>query len=315
MRRFLILVILFGLIIVATLALGEAAIRCAQNPYKYKHEWMQQHAAEVETLIMGSSLGYYDIEPAMIENSFCLADNSQTFKYDLLQLKQYRPMAQNLKRVMIMVGYCSFFDAVLDVGPEWYYAINYKLYMGINEHSWLSKFGCELWHPSVYSGKLRSLLLGGEDLMCDSLGHGRNFSHDRRLDDIVASSETAIARHTAANWDAVAQNTADFEALIKWCIDEKIEPMIVLPPVCKAYRDRVDARQLSEMYRILNATTAKFGITYHDYYADPRFTDEDFYDADHLTNDLGAAKFTRLMTNDFNPDTNSDSDFEKFREL
>ena len=292
------LVILFALLVAASLAAGEMLVRSLPNPYKLKHQWMQRHGNAAEILVMGHSQTYYGILPQMLPHAFSLANYSQTFKYDLLLLKQYREKAANLKKVVVPVSYTSFFDPQLDKGPEWYYVINYRLYMDMEEYPWWSKFGFELAHPSVYSGKLRSFFIGGENVMCDSLGHGLNFCDALRNPDLEASAKEAVARHTAKDWSAVEQNRADFNALLSWCMAEGIEPVVVLVPLSKAYRSMIDARQQAEMYRILNEVAAKHGLQYHDYMGDSRFVDEDFYDADHLSCDRGATKFTKILKED-----------------
>ena len=54
---------------------------------------------------------------AMLPYAFSRANYAQTFKYDLLLLKQYREKAANLKKVVVPVSYTSFFDPQLDKGP------------------------------------------------------------------------------------------------------------------------------------------------------------------------------------------------------
>ena len=66
---------------------AEYAVRQIPNEYKYKNDWMDQHAEEVETLIMGSSHAMFGINPAFIDGvAFNLGLPSQSLKYDLFLL-------------------------------------------------------------------------------------------------------------------------------------------------------------------------------------------------------------------------------------
>ena len=55
MRRFYIAVILFMFPIFVFVGGAEYAVRQIPNEYKYKNDWMDQHADEVESLILDSS--------------------------------------------------------------------------------------------------------------------------------------------------------------------------------------------------------------------------------------------------------------------
>lgn len=51
------------------------------------------------------------------------------------------------------------------------------------------------------------------------------------------------------------------------------------------------------MYQIIDSMRQRYNLTYKDYLKDTRFTAEDFWDSDHLS-DIGAEKFTRLLQTD-----------------
>lgn len=61
MKRFYWGIILFVLPIVVFFWGAELALRSQPNIYKYKKAWMDQHAEEVETLIIGrNSIAFWD---------------------------------------------------------------------------------------------------------------------------------------------------------------------------------------------------------------------------------------------------------------
>ncbi len=62
---------------------------------------------------------------------------------------------------------CSYISGLLIV---------YKVYMDCPYHSDFSKYNFELFHLPVYAGKLQSLFQSQSDILCDSLGWGKNYS-------------------------------------------------------------------------------------------------------------------------------------------
>lgn len=305
MKRFLIQVTIFSLIIAGFLAAGEYAIRQMPNPYKYKHRWMQQNAGSVETLILGSSHTYYGINPAMLPGkAFSLANVSQDYKYDLLLLEQYADSCKSLRNVIIPVSYFSFFDPDLECSNEWYCAIYYKIYMGIDIHPALSKYNFELSHLSVYSGKIRNLLsFSYPDIDCDSLGFGNRFTLADRQQDWESHWAEIVNRHTAKDWNNVSTQTRRLTEILTFCQSRSVNVILITTPTWHKYYENLDPRQLQKMYDIVHDLQARYGVTYIDYLKDPRFTADDFHDCDHLSTDVGAIKFTRILCRDIFRDT------------
>lgn len=298
MNRFLKYVALFGLVCFATLVAGEFIVRQLPNQYRYKKSWMDKNASAVEILILGHSQAYYGIKPSMLgAPAFNLANVSQTFKYDYLLLENYIDRCARLTTVVLPVTYSSFFDKEMDYGDEWGYTINYKIYMGVDVHSDLSKYNFEISNFPVYAGKLRSIYMGS-NLSWDELGHGEDFGSDKRVVDLEESALTAAKRHTATDWSSVNDNMRWLRKIIELCAKRSIRLVLVTPPVSQAYYQRLDSKQLSAMRGIIHSLVGRYGLSYYDYSAAKGFEDVDFYDADHLTSDVGAAKFTSMLAHD-----------------
>ena len=63
MRKFCLRTVCF-LIPVALLLMGlEVYVRSLPNSYKQKYQWMEQHADEVEVLLLGNSHGLFGLRP------------------------------------------------------------------------------------------------------------------------------------------------------------------------------------------------------------------------------------------------------------
>lgn len=91
MKRFLIHTTLF----VVPLILGGIALECIAeripNSYTYKHHYMEQHAAHIHTLILGSSYAYDGLAPSEMPAAFSLSNSSQTLEDDYRLLARYIP--------------------------------------------------------------------------------------------------------------------------------------------------------------------------------------------------------------------------------
>lgn len=61
MKRFLKYYILFPIPLFILIISLEMAIRHVPNPYKYKYEWMQKNAEDVEILVFGSSHSFHSM--------------------------------------------------------------------------------------------------------------------------------------------------------------------------------------------------------------------------------------------------------------
>lgn len=76
MKRFYYAIILFILPIIVFMGMAELYVRSLPNIYKYKNDWMEQHAEEVETLILGSSHTMFGVNPKYLGRSSFNIDKS-----------------------------------------------------------------------------------------------------------------------------------------------------------------------------------------------------------------------------------------------
>ena len=115
MKHFLSYSLLFALIAGLSLAIGEILCRTYANPYDYKDRWLSKHASEVETLILGSSVNYYGIDPSLLDgNTFNLAGVSQNPEYDYRLLRHYFDHIDHApRRVLLSVSYTTLTDPPL----------------------------------------------------------------------------------------------------------------------------------------------------------------------------------------------------------
>lgn len=292
MKRFLSLSTLLCCTIIATLTGGELLVRSLPNAYKTKDEWMMKHAHAVSCIVLGSSHTYYGVRPEYIDSLYNLANISQNPKYDYFMLEKYGDMCKHLKTVILPISYCTLFDKRFEDGDDWYYALYYKVYMDCPYHSDFSRYSAEMFHSSVYFGKLGNWLCGRTDMRCDSLGWGMDYSLARKPEDINHNNSiTTVRRHTAETWDYLGENCFYVDRIAAYCRSRDIRLVLITTPTWHTYYEHLDRKQLNRMYEVVHTIP---DAEYYDYLKDGRFVEDDFYDADHLS-DVGAKKFTLIL--------------------
>lgn len=297
MKRFLLLTSILSICLLTTLAIGEYIVRHIPNPYNTKHHWMQQHADSIEMLILGSSHAYYGINPLYLKaKSYNLANISQPYRYDYYLLTHYARHYQRLHTVILPVSYFSFFLKGFEE-EEWQGNINYKIYMECPYYPDISKYNLELSNLEVFRGKLQKAINGEPPRNCSALGWGNDYTSDTKKDNWEDTAPLAVAHHTATYRKYIGENIRHFEQIALFCKEHDIRLILVTTPTRPAYHNLLDTKQLTEMYEIIDSVKQRYNLTYKDYLKDPRFTAEDFWDSDHLS-DIGAEKFTRLLQTD-----------------
>lgn len=295
MKQFLCKTILLSSTVVILLLIGEYAVRQVPNPYKYKHQWMLENAENVQTLILGSSHTYFGINPEKFsKKTFSLANTSQNYEYDYYLLNQYIEQCTKLESIIIPVSYFSLFSSRFEDREEWWYAINYKIYMDCNIHSDFSRYNFELAHPSVYRGKMISIFSPSTTLGFTDYGMGTTYSIDKKLN-TWEDSEAAISRHTAKNLSLMDKNLDWLHKIIEVCKEKEITLTLITTPTWHTYYNNINKIQLSKTFEIIDSIQKEHPfVKYYNFLSDNRFVADDFYDCDHLSN-IGADKFSKIL--------------------
>lgn len=297
MKSFISKILLFSSFVIAFISIGELLVRRVPNPYSYKHQWMLNNASNTETLILGSSHTYFGINPEKFSaTTFNLAFTSQNFEYDYVLLNQYIEQCNRLKNLIIPISYFSLFSKGFEGGKDWWYAINYKIYMDCGKHSDFSKYNFEFSHPSVYKGKLLSILKTSENLQCTELGMGTAYDIKNKTDN-WNDAEAAIERHTAKDYSRLKDNRGFLNKIIALCKDKDINVILITTPTWHTYYNGLNRVQLAKTHEVIDELLRNNEhIKYYDFLTDDRFVEDDFYDSDHLSN-VGANKFSAILNN------------------
>lgn len=301
MKKFLIQSVLFVLLMVVMLATLECLLRQVPNPYKYKYEWMQQNAEEVETLVLGNSHTFYGIRPEYLDgNAFNLANVSQGLKQDSFLLEYWSDRYKELKTIIYPISYPSWFIRLeLEEGRESFRCRYYKIYMDCDLYPALPYYSLELSDSRTARAKAAKLL-SPKDPEYDEYGWSTAFKLSKKNINKWNKGTKAvitIERQTAKSWDHIELNYARMKEIADFCKSRDIQLILVTTPCWHSYYDNLDKRQLDKMYELTNRYMEESGAIYFDYLKDPRFEADDFFDSDHLS-DIGALKFTKILNED-----------------
>ena len=295
MKRFYLALFLFVLPIFVFLGGAEYYVRSLPNIYKYKNEWMEEHAEEVEMLVLGNSHTGTAINPKYVsERMFNLANIGQEYMYDHFLFFKWAERCKKLKMVIISVSYFSFYKNVLGNESEKMQELNYSLYMDCPYHRYDVSYSLESLYFSPLCGKIRKHL-SGKDV---------NWSADGWIKWPLAEKSSvwnaehvnkSLARiYLAHSYDYVETNYRYLEGIVRYCYQHDVRIVLVSTPQTKEYNKCLDSRQIAHTHSLVDKLQKQYAVEYYDYREDYRFTDDDFYDQSHLS-EVGAEKFTKLL--------------------
>lgn len=287
----------------------ELLLLIIPNEYSYKRQYVETKGDEIKVLILGSSHNSNAIIPSLLgDSTFNMAIDGRYPYYDAVLAERYVPTMKNLKYVIWNLGY------------NWQY-VNYKYFK--KKHSdKASSYRCmyEKYFDIPYHGfhnwselinsnfdygmRIMNYFIRNEAALqkCDSLGEELVYRDKRR-----------------PNWknlkkiDKIDYDNPD----VKKCFEETLGYMCRLAAVCerchvrlivittpyyKGSLQNVSSRGLAEMQMCVDAMKEVCPtMQYYNYMMDSHFTDDDFFNASHLS-DIGAKKFTPILKEDCFPD-------------
>ena len=135
------------------------------------------------------------------------------------------------------------------------------------------------------------------DQHCTDLGFGTQYSYNSRSQNLVATADAAVKRHTKEeiNIEILNENKFFLEAICNTCSKRNIKVILLTTPTHHSYNSQLNKNQLEITTNICANLCNKYSnVSYLNWLTDSRFIDEDYYDADHL-NDRGAKKLTTIL--------------------
>ena len=302
MKRFYWGIILFVLPIVVFFGGAELAIRSQPNIYKYKKAWMDQHAEEVETLIIGNSFALGGVIPDSIgKNSFNLAFGGEPLIYDHFLFFKWTDYYKHLKTFIHFIDYKSFYEGSYGLSSftkDDIQETTYKIYMGSKRHSDFSFYSLESRHFKVVSEKLRRKLSEDYDFTENYRGWQPSSPFSEKLAETFDRENKKYARkQTVPSYEKANENIRMVEEEAEWCQSHGVRFVLVFPPFWKKFNSLLSKRQIAKNKELIEDVKRRYSITFLDYREDDRFVETDFNDRRHLTV-CGAKKFSGILARD-----------------
>ena len=302
MRKFLFRILCFLVGVILLLCIAEQAARVCPNAYRNKENWMEANSDRVETLVFGSSHAYAAIKPELLSGcAFNLANSNQTQRYDWLLLQRDTTSLASLKAI-IYPSSSLLMDYRLEDTSEWYRCIYYQLYNHLDEHSFLSKYAWEVASIQTCCWKVQSLFISGEsDRMCDEYGWCTYYqAHPSQKENLTPTKSEERIRKYEEREGIHSSEESFFDEMAGYCQRHGIRLLLLGTPVSSVFRGQAAVGEYLKTTDLkAQREAANYScIEYQDYSFDPRFTDDDFFDVDHL-NSSGATKFTQIISHDF----------------
>lgn len=259
---------------------------------------MDSNAGTLRILVLGSSHTLQGIDPQYFdEPAFNLASMSQTLKYDHFLFNKYSDKLTALRYLIVPISYFSLFGQLEDCNEN-YRIKNYSIYYHCQYHLLSVKYNTEIFNGDTKSNIVRLmkyLLYDSNDLSCNKYGYSSGYS-DATERDLDETGKAAVLRHTIADpYKYLRENVGYLESMIHACGSKKARVILLTLPALSHYTSRLDKKQLDLTARTCEKLQEKHeNVRYFSYLNDPRFTKEDFRDADHL-NRRGAKQFTLIL--------------------
>lgn len=224
------------------------------NSYTYKRDYMEQHGAQIQTLILGSSNAYDGLNPSVLPNAFNLANSSQTLEDDYRLLAKYIDSMDSLQTVIVGLGYHSL-GATTEDNRRTYYTI----YMDLYPRWPISKYSFEVCNPEMLVKKIIKYAVSRDVTRCDSLG--------QRVGHTLEAAQSGAEwwnkdvqslvdndRMVSGKWSMVIEeNTRYLKAIVDLCNTHNVKPVIVQMPVMEEYKRKLSAGQVALMNDVLQS--------------------------------------------------------------
>lgn len=258
MKKFLRHIALFLLPLLIVAVALEFVAESIPNSYTYKRDYMEQHGAQIQTLILGSSNAYDGLNPNVLPHAFNLANSSQTLEDDYRLLAKYIDSMDSLQTVIVGLGYHSL-GATTEDNRRTYYTI----YMDLYPRWPISKYSFEVCNLEMLVKKIIKYAVSRDVTRCDSLGqrvgHTKEAAQseaewwNKDVDALVENDKLDIINHKLEISKAVTENIEWLTSIVDLCNTHNVKPVIVLMPVMEEYKRLLPKEQIALMEDVLHS--------------------------------------------------------------
>lgn len=273
----------------------EFVARRCPSTYAYKAQWMDEHAPELETLILGPSTTYNCIKPGLLSTrAFNLANSYQTNRYDWFLLSRDSTRYRQLKNLVYPTS-ALLMNTELEKGAAWYRSAYYRNYFGCKDHSIFSKYAWEVFCSAAVQNKFSKY---NEPLTCDSLGFGQDLvAGPDNLKELTPKKVESRVKWVVKTTQEKTMEVDYVDLMLDYCQRHQINVYLLNVPEYPSFYEALDS--LPEIHLRMNKKVEEIlkkydNVVFRDYQGDARFDSLDFANPNHL-NMRGAEKFTRIL--------------------
>lgn len=275
------------------------------NSHTLKKNHIEQHLADSEVLVLGSSQMLYAVNPQwMSHKAVNLANVSQSLWYDAALLEKYISNMPRLKTVCVAVSYHSFF-ADLSSTTEYWRDYFYERYWGLYSPTARPDFLRRHFYYYMYGrGQSLKLLTGlgsSGEMTAGAIQEGGWLPGDtttwRELISDESGRQRIVSLHQEQDSLTGPAQWAALEKLLQLSQKHGVKVLLVTPPLCNTFRKHMDAAYWGAAQRkALALCAACSGCRYVDLSnaEQLQLPPQYFFDNDHL-NAKGAAVFSKIL--------------------
>lgn len=290
MKQFLRKIVFYALPIVVLAILCEVLVERIPNSYTYKREYMEQHAASLQTLVLGSSIAYDGIDAEILPEAFNIANSSQCLEDDYRLLLRYIPPMDSLHTVVLPLSYSSL-QMVSSSNRRVYYTI----YMDLYPRWPISKYSFESFNLELMLKKIVKYWLREDIVRCDSLGQRvghtlTNRPHDWQETEELIADDRFIGPSAQPY---IQENRLWLQQIAELCDSHDVALCLVAMPMMPDYRQGMPQEQIALMEQVMYEMADIYDcVRVYDY--QEWGSADDFWNATHLNTD-GASRLTESL--------------------
>ncbi|WP_196895922.1 hypothetical protein [Aureivirga marina] len=309
------IIVLLGFLFVI---LMDTWLRNQNSIYKAKLTGLEKNIENIELLILGNSRAGYGINPTLFDqNTYNLANVSQSIYFDKRITEKYLDKLKKLKYVLLSIDYHTLYFSSQGRRDYWsYYAHDIKhpdrSYTMPTISPFLYGYSSK---PSMAMLK-RSVInnLSHNDSILDfDVENGINIEIPMKKGFITYENTdkdafNKIAFKARADYfnrktlnstekEMVMKDLEEFISILK---EKNIQPILITSPCIKEFRDLLDEKVKKQNMKDIQYLVEKYQLPYFNFFDGEKFFDKnDFHNCDHL-NQKGAKKYASLLNDRIN---------------
>jgi len=290
MKRFLQLMALFLLPIMAVAIGLEIVVQAIPNSYIYKRKYVEEHGGKIKILILGSSNTYDGICPKVLPMAFNMANSSQTIEDDYRLLERYIDSMDSLQTIIIGLGYHSL-GAETEDNRRTYYTI----YMDLYPRWPINRYSFEVFNFQLLIKKIIKYVVSRDVTRCDLWGQrvGHSIDAVREKNEFWNKDALTLAEIDKFQIsDVVMHNIGYLHSMIEICEEHHVQPVIVTMPVMAQYKEALPLEQVALHDSVMHKLPS------HAIYIDASdwsIPVDGWYNATHLTREASVEFSRQLM--------------------